>query len=608
MTVATQEVSNAPLHRVWKTAVTLTIGAAVLLLGCAASSLSPTGKGGVVGASYDHLISASTVTTYSDPPLSRYLQDTDLVCQVTVFEIVNDATNGVTDSADFYECQVVLGTTLDSVRFTLELPESLAAEQKALVLDDSQDVFYVKIPNGSVDLTQASIVVPDANAISLISPPHGLAPPGRRLAAPTGTISAVVIRITDNSRSSPSFSASELYQSHFGNQVSLKWQYHKCSAGKLRIEPAPVAILDVTVNRRAASSNSQQMVQAAEQEALNVLRTRHGRSHSSLRDYAGITIFVTPPMGNWLAYASIGGGLSVYNDKWGGYIASIMHEVGHNFKLLHANERGEYQDHTGYMSGAVLGYHDAQHFPEMCFNGANHWALGWYSDKTQSVSLNNLQQPTLLSIAPFVDYQRVPGGYPVVVQIPEMNYYLQYNRAKSFNADTYEYADHVTITLQQNSATELVEAISPSDTPKFEANYGSQKVTIQICSAVAGSGNTPEHMLVSVGLNGASACNSGGGGGGGVGAPDIFTPNQDNEVCGLQSGAKCTSDGQCCSKRCRTSWDPAYNICSHDTTNPFAIDRQDVLDALNLGGSDRSRTRGGNVRSLRLQNVESTSN
>lgn len=41
-----------------------------------------------------------------------------------------------------------------------------------------------------------------------------------------------------------------------------------------------------------------------------------------------ISLYVTPKMGDWMAYASVGGSFSVYNSGWGGYLSSLLHEIG----------------------------------------------------------------------------------------------------------------------------------------------------------------------------------------------------------------------------------------------------------------------------------------
>jgi len=69
-------------------------------------------------------------------------------------------------------------------------------------------------------------------------------------------------------------------------------------------------------------------------------------------------------------------------------------------------------------------------YPQRCFNGQNHWKLGWYSDRTREV---DPYYPQRYKIAAFVDYDKVQQNEYVIIRIKNLNMYLQFNRAKSFN-------------------------------------------------------------------------------------------------------------------------------------------------------------------------------
>lgn len=107
--------------------------------------------------------------------------------------------------------------------------------------------------------------------------------------------------------------------------------------------------------------------------------------------------------------------------------------------LLHAWEGEEYLDYTGYMGGAIVGYHDKVGFPSMCYNAENYWSLGWHDDRKIEVDLYN---PSLVKLAAFVDYDKTTAGREYVI-IKAGNIYIHYNRAKGINADTFEYRDNV---------------------------------------------------------------------------------------------------------------------------------------------------------------------
>ena len=115
---------------------------------------------------------------------------------------------------------------------------------------------------------------------------------------------------------------------HIQETVSLRNQYSACSSGKLHVEPSSLGAIDVRVNQYSSQSNNKQAVNEATTAALVQVNSQTGQSYTSLLDYADMVLFVTPELGDFLAYASVGGGQSVYNDKWGGFVASQMHETG----------------------------------------------------------------------------------------------------------------------------------------------------------------------------------------------------------------------------------------------------------------------------------------
>ena len=174
----------------------------------------------------------------------------------------------------------------------------------------------------------------------------------------------------------------------------------------------------------------------------------------------------------------------------------------HNFNLLHSHEGGEYLDYTGYMGGAVIGYHDQIGFPAMCYNAPNLWQLGWYSDRTVAV---NLFRPTLVKLAAFPDYAKTTAGDSYVV-VRTGNVYMHYNRAKGINANTYEYQDALTIYQDISSGSYLFAALSWTGTRAYARTFSAGTWRAEICDSVAGNGvSTPDYLVVSVGF-GNSLC------------------------------------------------------------------------------------------------------
>ncbi len=172
--------------------------------------------------------------------------------------------------------------------------------------------------------------------------------------------------------------------------------------------------------------------------------------------------------------------------------------MGHNLGLLHSNLTNlQYMDFTSYMSA---GY-QTLYFPLKSFNGANNAQLGWFGDRTSYVDPANGGQ--MVTLATFVDYDKSNKNNPVLIQVGS-DVFLQYNRAKDFNAQAQQDIDQVTIVLQQNNGTSLLGAVDPSNSiqltiPNFDGT--GRTVVIQACSKGLGDSNSPDWMAVSVGYD-----------------------------------------------------------------------------------------------------------
>ncbi len=62
--------------------------------------------------------------------------------------------------------------------------------------------------------------------------------------------------------------------------------------------------------------------------ANEALRGRLGIAKTS--DASDLLLMIMPPgTGDWAAFSGVGHPRPVYNDLWGGYTSSLLHEVGH---------------------------------------------------------------------------------------------------------------------------------------------------------------------------------------------------------------------------------------------------------------------------------------
>jgi hypothetical protein len=124
--------------------------------------------------------------------------------------------------------------------------------------------------------------------------------------------------------------------------------------------------------------------------------------------------------------------------------------------------------------------------PRKCYNAAQHWQLGWYDETNANgeslrVSLVNAALPLQVSVAAFVDHDKLQNERMVVLVQVESNIYLQFNRAKSYNVGTEPlFADKVVIIQDNgNSGTRLLASLALNE--RYTTSSGR---TISVCQLV----------------------------------------------------------------------------------------------------------------------------
>jgi Gametolysin peptidase M11 len=169
--------------------------------------------------------------------------------------------------------------------------------------------------------------------------------------------------------------------------------------------------------------------------------------------------------------------------------------------LHHAFQSGlEYGDVTGYMGGAVR----ATNYPRRCYNAQNHWHVGWYSSRSIEIDPYSTSS-AVYRVIPFVDFNKANTGEYAIVKLTGLDLYMQYNRQKSFNVETGELQDRLTIVRDTGEGTDLLAGLS-DDSPWWQRMYDSRLLTIEVCSVqMARSSQEPDVMFVSIGF-GASRC------------------------------------------------------------------------------------------------------
>ena len=262
------------------------------------------------------------------PAVQRFLRDTllrrreqsTLTCLLSRAEMLVSVDPMVSEST--YQCTPIVDGVETSFAHDILLDDATIQEYTTRK-QEGQDV-TVSISNAYVDESQAQVVLSSDSSITFLQ--SDFRKRRRKLLTSNGSYRMLVVRV-QLVNAAPTFSASQLYDYIFQQAVSLKNQYYACSFGKLQISPAPLGVISVYVPLSTGNSQSS-VVNAAQTAALNYINSVYRSSYTDIHQHTDMIMFVLPPMGNWLAYATVGGSTSVYNDKWGGYVASNMHETG----------------------------------------------------------------------------------------------------------------------------------------------------------------------------------------------------------------------------------------------------------------------------------------
>lgn len=138
---------------------------------------------------------------------------------------------------------------------------------------------------------------------------------------------------------------------------------------------------------------------------------------------------------------------------------------------------------------------DVQDYPKRCFNGENNWHMGWFSDR--SIELNP-SSPTLVKVAAFVHYNKTDADEFVIVKVDDL--YLQYNRAVDFNIDTGEKQNMLTVVRKMRRGTDLIASLDENEPASQIMLEDQGLLSIEVCDTVPGTSNSPDTMLVSVGI------------------------------------------------------------------------------------------------------------
>jgi hypothetical protein len=275
---------------------------------------------------------------------------TDLLCHVRQFEILLERN----DREDFFVCNVVHviedGTLhIDSNQYSIQLSDEFLLEVKRRVV--KKELTFVSIHGATINEASASIHIPIRSSPKFVTFPEDTL--NRHLQSTRwwdtvsdGTASVLPIKIRTNDGQQPTYSDDDIYNYLFVEASSLKWQFHACSFGKFTVEPTDLGVLTIDIDvpvgtdynllvNKATTAAIQKIYQlkGINDPVINSpLSSIRGdtiiNDSSTLLQFADMVLFITPPMSGWVAFGSVGGRTSVYNDKWGAYLSVQMHEMG----------------------------------------------------------------------------------------------------------------------------------------------------------------------------------------------------------------------------------------------------------------------------------------
>ena len=250
-----------------------------------------------------------------------------------------------------------------------------------------------------------------------------------------------------------------------GDKVNLSSRFRDCSDGQMLMRPVTTHSLIGTdgvytirlPTYNVAGVNATRVISTALTAATAALGTHP-------KDIADHVMFCLPPGTNnsgWVAFAGINHWQSAYNDLWCQYPSAMMHEIGHNLGLNHAGEgTAEYGDRSGMMGYSYGGDDEG---PLMCFNAANTWQLGWYTD--YGVDLPDSVTSSFVwsgSLVGFAEKSSAVASDRMMIRIRSMSdYYIHFNRQIGINNGTKGGANKVLVTarasgLGQAKSTVLV--------------------------------------------------------------------------------------------------------------------------------------------------------
>jgi hypothetical protein len=125
--------------------------------------------------------------------------------------------------------------------------------------------------------------------------------------------------------------------------------------------------------------------------------------------------------------------------------------------------------------------------PEMCFNTAKSWQLGWYSDKRKTI--NVLSQGSFTgSLVGIDDYASAGDNEYVTIKIEngQVDLFIGFNRKTGINSGTQEASNKVTVQSQNGDGgygkSKLLAELGSGDNYRMTNHRGNNLLIIKVIS------------------------------------------------------------------------------------------------------------------------------